>query len=223
MGPRLFPGDEELGKRDDEYKPGMKSPLGLGIVWQQRRASPHLPHRRMVKRIALGLLALIALYYFFYNMPTDLGQPRTRPNYHPGEDTTHNPTVPNTTPAKQPAKKPGSISKPGSGKEPQVILHDFNGPIKFYKLASTLKAVSGTRGSELLNKNILFAAASLKSAATLLPIACEMALQERNYVHFALLGRDDIAMDILQSVNGISKACKIIFHGIFVDSHVFPF
>lgn len=56
-------------------------------------------------------------------------------------------------------------------------------------------------------------AASLKSAATLLPIACDMAIQGRNFVHFAFAGRDVIAMDILRSVNGISTECNIIFHG----------
>ena len=54
----------------------------------------------------------------------------------------------------------------------------------------------------------------MKSAAILLPIACDMAIRERNYVHFALIGRDDISMDILRSVNGITKECKIIFHGM---------
>jgi hypothetical protein len=46
-----------------------------------------------------------------------------------------------------------------------------------------------------------------------------MAIRERNYVHFALLGRDDISMDILRSINGITKECKIIFHGMFERSY----
>jgi hypothetical protein len=40
-----------------------------------------------------------------------------------------------------------------------------------------------------------------------------MAMRERNYVHFALMGRDDIAMDILKAVNGVADDCKIVFHG----------
>lgn len=39
-----------------------------------------------------------------------------------------------------------------------------------------------------------------------------MAIRERNFVHFALMGRDDISMDILKSVNGVTKECRIIFH-----------
>jgi hypothetical protein len=41
-----------------------------------------------------------------------------------------------------------------------------------------------------------------------------MAIRERNYVHFVFMGRDDISMDVLRSVNGITADCKIIFHGI---------
>ncbi len=66
----------------------------------------------------------------------------------------------------------------------------------------------------MLMFNKLFAAASLKSAATLLPIACEMGIRERNYVHFAFMGRDEILMDALEAVNGIGPECKIMFHGM---------
>jgi hypothetical protein len=34
-------------------------------------------------------------------------------------------------------------------------------------------------------------------------------------VHFALMGRDDISMDILKAVNGVTKECKIMFHGTY--------
>jgi hypothetical protein len=47
-----------------------------------------------------------------------------------------------------------------------------------------------------------------------------MAIRERNYVHFALMGRDDISMDILKSVNGVTKECKIIYHDARPDYSV---
>jgi hypothetical protein len=47
-----------------------------------------------------------------------------------------------------------------------------------------------------------------------------MAIRERSYVHFALMGRDDISMDILKSVNGLTKECKIIFHDARPDYSV---
>ncbi|KAH8678921.1 hypothetical protein BGZ60DRAFT_402153 [Tricladium varicosporioides] len=204
LPPRLFAGDVELGKKDDDHKQGVKSPLG--IIWQQRRI-PHGPHRRSIKRLALGILTLVALYYFFKNMPTDLKPPRSRPNYGP-PSTGAVPVIPSR---KQPPSSQADTHLE-KGKHSEKVVKDFNGPIKFYKLAASLHAVANTRGSELVNRNVLFAAASLKSAATLLPIACEMAQKKRNYVHFVLMGRDEIAMDILRNVNGITKECNIIFH-----------
>jgi hypothetical protein len=195
LPPRLYKGDAELGKKDDDHRPGTKSQLE--ILWQQRR----IPQPRSMRRIVLGALALIGLYYFFYNMPTDLENPRQRPHYdHSSAGFTPDSQATST--------KSGEVQTGES-------QHYFNGPIKFYELATTLRSVSKTKGSELVNRNVLFAAASLKSAAILLPIACEMALKDRNFVHFALMGRDDIPLEVLKSVNGVTKDCMIIFHGLF--------
>jgi hypothetical protein len=76
----------------------------------------------------------------------------------------------------------------------------------------SLQAVTNTRGG-LYNKHILFSAASLRSAATLLPIACRMGSELRSYVHFALMGRSEIGLDDLRAVNGVDESCNIIFHG----------
>jgi len=223
LPPRLFPGDEELGKRDDDHKPGTKNTLGH--VWRQRRL-PHGPPRRSMKRAALVVLALVALFYFFKNMPTDLRNPRPRPYY--GDP-------PGKSSAIAGSRRPPSVSEgatPSHGHEEtaEKPQHDYNGPIKFYQLASSLHAFAKSKGPERINRNVvssgrllfihrannmqLFAAASLKSASTLLPIACEMAIRERNDVHFAFMGRDDISMDMLKSINGVAKECKIIYHGI---------
>jgi hypothetical protein len=48
-----------------------------------------------------------------------------------------------------------------------------------------------------------------------------MAIRERNHVHFSLMGRDDISMDILRSVNGITTDCKIIFHGMLYGKYMY--
>ncbi|TVY44322.1 hypothetical protein LSUB1_G001294 [Lachnellula subtilissima] len=218
LAPRLFPGDEELGKRDDDHKPGMGLKSPLGMFWQHRRL-PHGPQRRNLKRIALGVLAFIALYYFFKGMPTDLESPRQRPSYsRPG--TVPVPATDYTNQKALPPAGQGSGSKTAQAQAPEESLHSFNGPIKFYQLASSLHAVSNTKGADLINQNVLFAAASVKSAATLLPIACDMAMLARNFVHFAFMGRDDISMDILKSVNGITKECRIIFHDARPDFSV---
>lgn len=150
LPPRLFAGDEELGKKNDDHKPGkgMKSPLG--IAWQQRRL-PYGPQRRNMKRVALGLVVLISLYYFFKNMPTDLENPRPWPHYD------HNPEQPGPAQgSRPPAANQGSMQKPGHVETAKVPQHYFNGPIKFYQLASTLHAVSKTRGAELVNRNVVY-------------------------------------------------------------------
>ena len=148
LPPRLFPGDEELGKRDDDHKPGKKSPLGM--AWQHRRI-PHGPHRRNVKRVALGVVLLIGLYYFFKNMPTDLENPRSRPHYD------HNPARSDPGAGSRPAPpaQQGPIQKARVEEMAEASQHYFNGPIKFYQLASTLRAVSNTRGSEPVNRNVV--------------------------------------------------------------------
>lgn len=140
LPPRMFPGDEELGKRDDDHKPGgKKNPLGL--VWQGRRmAVAHGPPRRTLKRVGLGILALIAVYYFFKNMPTDLENPSRRPHY-----------VPNTG-SSTPSRTPTSQKAKGGAAE---IPHDFSGPIKFYELAESLHSVENTRGMDPINPNVV--------------------------------------------------------------------
>jgi hypothetical protein len=64
-----------------------------------------------------------------------------------------------------------------------------------------------------VNKNVLFAAASLKSAALLLPLACDMGNELRNYVHFALFGGSEITLEDLRFINGLDASCQVIFHG----------
>lgn len=169
LPPRLFPEDEELGKRDDDHKRRAKSPMGL--AWQHRRLS-HGPHRRTLKRLTLGILGLIAFYYFFKNMPTDLENPRPRPNYGP-------PSGPNAPPPKPPLVNQDSTSKSGYGGTTESVAHDFNGPIKFYHLASTLHAVSKMRGSELINQNVVSNTETTRFRQRLtIPALCRCELKE---------------------------------------------
>lgn len=225
--PRIFAGDVELGKRDDDHRPGTTS--SFRMAWQHRQVPNGLP-RRTVKRIAIALLALVALYYFFRNMPTDLHNPRPRPSYdHSGPP--RPPKPPMGPPKPSPPASKGDAPSNEREKHTEQSQHYFNGPIKFYELATSLTTTGRYRGiassknvvcasgfisvsSYLANIYQLFAAASLKSASTLLPIACEMSLQETNDVHFALMGRDNISMDALKTVNGITKECKIVYHGM---------
>jgi hypothetical protein len=155
MAPRLFVGDEELGKRDDEYKPGKKASLGLANLWQQKRAH-HGPPRRSLKRVGILLLGVFAIYLFIHNIPTDLKPPRPRPSYIEniaGEKTPSSSPAKKGPPKKSPASGYSGTSKPR--KEEELVPHDFSGPIKFYDLAVSLHAAAATQGAALMNRNVV--------------------------------------------------------------------
>lgn len=207
--PRLFPSDVELGKRDDDHKPGSKS--SLAAAWSRHR----IFLRRSYKKMGIGLVLLFGLYYFFKNMSTDLDPRTSRPNYDHTSGVERQDRWSNLQTAK-PNDANGNIQS-GAGDRNEAgaeSKHWFNGPIKFYKLAASLGAISQTtRGGGLTMRHVLFAASSVKSAATLLPLACEMANSKRSHVHFAFMGRDEISLDLLKEVNGIKDGCNVWFHG----------
>ncbi|KAI0132499.1 hypothetical protein BJ170DRAFT_250660 [Xylariales sp. AK1849] len=191
----FFLSDEEMGKKDDDHKPSVRNGGLRAPNWQHARG----PQRRSLKRIAVVLLVAALVYLFVHNIPTDLGPRRTgRPQY----------GARNSFPASESTSQLETYSD--NTAQPQE--RTYNGPPKFLKLAASLHQISGTRGSLSENNNILFAASSLKSAAVLLPIACQMGRELRTYVHFALMSRSDISMEELQRLNGVDKSCEIIFH-----------
>lgn len=206
----LFLSDEEMGKKDDDHKSTRKS-FKAGS-WQPARVPP----RKTFKRLALILLALSVLYLFIKNIPTDLGPPRSgRPVYLP-EDHELVTKPPPKRPQKQlpPPVKPKQeepANDPSSG-------GDYNAPVKFPNLATSLHGIQSTRGTSPMNKNVLFAASNLKSAAMLLPVACQMGMELRSYIHFALMSRSEIDIEEVQKINGIDDTCHVIFHGMLWDT-----
>jgi len=199
----LFLTDEELGKKDDDHKP-VKLPLRAS-QWNPAR----MPTRKGAKRLLIALLVGLAVYLFIANMPTDVPiRDHRRPIYrHPGDDFPYQdqPTV------------VGSSRPPKKLHEPEKSTgRTYNGPVRFPGLSASLYAISGTRGGYTTNKNVLFAASSLKSVATLLPIACQMASELRSYVHFALMSQSAIEVDELRAINGIDVSCQVIFHGMHI-------
>lgn len=211
----LFSADEELGKRDDDYKYSKKAPPAAS--WQHRRS----PMRRNVKKLMLGLGLLVLAYVFIKNIPTDVKHSNLRPNYQhiSKAGVTNGKTTQNQVLGAPGAPKARTASSASAYDDEDEY---YDGPIKFYQLATSLHAASSaTKGGSSVNTNVMFAAANLKSAATLLPLACEMAIWKRNHVHFALLGRDDISMELLKAVNSVDKGCDITFHGQlpFLDLH----
>jgi hypothetical protein len=210
----LFMSDEELGKKDDDHK-AVKSPRKRQSSWQPAR----VPTRRMLRRISLVALAAVVVYLFIRNIPVLGPDDRMRrPIYAPSGVLRKPPSSPDS-PAPGPVMHPldpVAESQPKTNAQAPTansVERNFNGPLKYPELRASLQAIASTRGNQQINKNVLFAAASFKSAATLLPMACQMGSNLQNHVHFALLGRSSIDMEQLREINGIDKTCPIIFHG----------
>ncbi|KAK0357119.1 hypothetical protein LTR91_003467 [Friedmanniomyces endolithicus] len=188
---RLYSKDEELGKRDDDFKPRRgPTTTNLAKPWRWR------------KRRLLSVIALLAMgYVFFQNIPVGLGLVERG-------------IASSMAPSDSTGKSAGNRVEPtGAPTRPRAVLDDgesshyYDGPIKFYRLASTLHAITHTFGLRLQNLS------SLQSAANLMPMACEMAKWDRNYVHMAFLGRDALSVDDILDVNGFSRGdCAVNFH-----------
>ncbi|KAL2264322.1 hypothetical protein VTK26DRAFT_7288 [Humicola hyalothermophila] len=201
--PSVFRSDEKLGKKDDDHKPTRRS-----SIRSQCRAAARLGPRKTLKRLVVTLALGVFVYLFIKNIPTDLPiRDRRRPVYkaQPDRDEVHKPDSMPKLVLDRPIKPPVPDN-------PSAPTSKYNGPIKFPKLASTLRAISSTGGSSPSNSNVLFAAASLKSVGLLLPMACRMGAEQRNYVHFALTGGTEVDIEELRVVNGIDDSCQVIFH-----------
>lgn len=229
----MFLGNEGLGKKDDDHRP-TKIP-GIRPPWRAAKTS----RSKILKRLAIAFALGIFVYLFVRNLPTDVPiRDRRRPIYRPQTETDKllaPGPMPKLTPDSMPKLAPDSMPKltpdpkpqspmppppdppqppPPPPSDPTSSQTAYNGPLLFQKLRPSLEAIYTTGGGSAVNKNILFAAASLKSAALLLPMACRMGDELRNYVHFALIGGSEIGVEDLRAVNGIDESCQIIFHGM---------
>ncbi|OBS19330.1 hypothetical protein FPOA_11054 [Fusarium poae] len=184
---RFWVGDEEMANKKDDD-------LGApGHHYQSRagghwQATPRAPRRSSVGRLISYLVFVSILFFIAYNL---LSSPSSG--------------LANTT---------SERSAQSGHKQDRVY---YQGPLKFPELAETLRSIQGTGGSYERNKNILFTASSIISANTLLPMACNMASQDKNYVHFALMGRNEISIKELLQINGIDESCKIYTHDARTD------
>ena len=200
---RMFAADEELGKKDDDHRPA-KDGL-LPSAWPVRKVAP----RARGRSVLYGLLACILIFIFVRNIPTDLGPVTQRPDYRP----------PTRGSLLSPSTKESTAQPTKLEKQPPAEKYYYDGTIKFYKLGVSLHAVARLVEYGETNKNVLFAASNFKSAAEIIPIACEMARRERNDVHFAFMGRDDLAMEEVLLVNGVNEDCKVNWHGMSLYKH----
>jgi hypothetical protein len=191
LGRAMLPGDEELGKKDDDHR-CMPARRSNWSIWNHT-------FRWRRRRILLVLAGFALLYMVIGRINNGLGRPIM-----PGYDAAHD-----YDDGYEPSGPPKGLQIVGN-----TISHTYDGRIRFYRLARSLrKAASHTNGYDQTNRNILFAMSSLKSVATLLPMVCEMAKWSRNHVHAAFMGREDISLEDLLLINGVDQeTCPAMWH-----------
>ena len=203
---RIFTGPEEHGKKDDDHRPARNAALLTSPwLWHQTISTPRIRRRRAF----VAVLALIGLYLFFKNIPTNL-QPVSK---------RYDIRVPGQTYSGAQLPRPGfagpSPHHPPPRSETSSVenKHYYDGELRFYALAASLHGIAKTVGYRPVNKNVMFAAASLRSVSRLLPMACEMSRYNRNSVHLVLMGREDVPLEEIKAINGIGQGCAIYWHG----------
>jgi hypothetical protein len=201
LGKSILPTDEELGKKDDDHKPGS---FGRIPTW---RPASRVSLRWRKRRILLAILGLCAVCLLYTTMPTlaDLRE-KARPysiiTMTDGGHTGVNNEEPTGAPPGLKASKDGS-PRP----------REYDGQLRFYRLATSLHGASHTQGYRTANRNVMFAMSSLKSVSIMLPMICEMARWKRNWVHAVFMGREDIPIADLLEINGIDQtSCLAIWH-----------
>lgn len=148
LPPRLFPIEDELGKKDDDHEVSERGHMSL--PWRPRRLLRG--QRRHTKRVILVIVVLCGLYYLFENIPTDLQNPRSRPSYNlAASQWTSASRSKETASSSRPNPKPKAPEEEREFKSPYY----FSGPINFYELAVSLHAASRTHTSELTTRNVV--------------------------------------------------------------------
>ncbi|QQK44198.1 armadillo-type protein [Penicillium digitatum] len=197
--------DEEMGKKDDDHRPSDQA----RFLPRQHRAMPR------PRRIFFAIFVLVLVYEFFKHMPTDLPPAADR----------FDPTIARLR--EETITRLGGSVKPHSFPKPDAMLSDnlppakvlesnrkvetYDGMIKFYELAQSLPPYKYSQMAS--SRAVLFAASSLHSVSDLLPLACRMASQQLNYVHFTLMGKEEISIEGVKEVNGIREnECPMTWH-----------
>ncbi|KAJ5747405.1 uncharacterized protein N7511_009101 [Penicillium nucicola] len=202
MAPTKMPlrADEEMGKKDDDHRPPGEA-----------RFLP-LRHRNITRprRILFALLGIFLFYEFFKHMPTDLAPAVDR--YNPSIAKLRQETLAQLSASEH--QRPAPKTEPESKEkvlDPEGKCVFYEGDVKFYELAQSLPRTKYPK--DTASRVVIFAASSLRSVSDMLPLACKMAAQRLNYVHFVLMGKEDVSIRGIKQVNGISDSeCPIVWH-----------
>lgn len=200
--------DGDMAKKDDHLS--LPGHARHGATKWKRWRVPRRYRRRRVVAVACGLV-IAALFYLASRRNDSPSFPNPELSSRSGEPPPDAAKVPSSTSFHEPTSPEGPVRQ----HQPK-----YDGPIRYPALPSTLRRFSATAGPLQRNRNVLFAAASLRSASTLLPMACEMSMERRNLVHFAFMGVADVTIEALLEINGIDKECQLMTHGMLSLSHV---
>ena len=89
----------------------------------------------------------------------------------------------------------------------------YAGSINLPELTDSLYSSLETDPYSEISQSVLFAASNLSSISRLLPLACEMARRERNFVHFVILSRESLPLKTILEINGVyTKHCPMFTH-----------
>ncbi|KFA55531.1 hypothetical protein S40293_02046 [Stachybotrys chartarum IBT 40293] len=189
----LWRDDVELAKKDDDLDLHATRHLRHGNQWSAARA----PRRSVVTRTVLYAFVVFVVFLTLYNILGTSFEPPTVSIY-------------STDPLYAGSDDP-RLQKARTGSRGHAA--PYSGQIRFPDLAASIQAINEMAGLGFRNRNIIFATASLGSASSLLPLACKMAAEGQNYVHFALMSRSNIPMKQLLEINGINADdCKVTLH-----------
>jgi hypothetical protein len=208
--------DEELGKKDDDRRGD-----GRGRWVAVSKAFVRMRRKRMV----LVAAAVFMIWFFFTHRLTDLlphhaqteretplepssGKPVVQLAEGPPSAQSHHTLDDSYTDSPKTPPPPQQGTKPDNKHSTKYY---YEGKLAFSYLPLTMRSVGAFQSHRQQSRNVLFAAASLKSAASLLPIAVEMARRSRN-VHVVLMGRNDMSIFELMGANNIARDSGVYFH-----------
>ena len=205
----LSPHDEVRSKRSDDWAQAKQSNRN---TWPWWRGWFRIRRRRTV----WVLLAMFIFYTLYHQLRSNIGISNSNygtpygPESGPMSAKTPTQWVQYESPDGETPLSSGPIPKDGL----ETTKHTYDGIAKLYRLAPTLTNLLRMRTTSQQNRHVLFMASNMKSAAVLIPMACEMARWQRSNVHFAVVGRNDLSMSDLLKVNGIGEECEVSWHGL---------
>jgi hypothetical protein len=234
---------EEPGKKDDDYRAGNDDLILSDMFqfkWLKWDAKPGPRTQRRRRRalmtgggLVVGFVLLILLLRDRDASQTELRSRSRQPfqvNLDDLElDPAHQADIkldpkhaaihqPDSDPASKSRAPPRNQQAP-KGPPPEPAVRDgrelqyYDGPLTFHALPASLQSATSGRRTRFNTGNVLFAAANPQSFAQLAPMACEMARWQRSTVHFAVMGRHELKMEELKTINRVDKSCEVKWHG----------